>query len=173
MDTKQNIGASIKYASSISVLLRALKNQRVTKINKILKVIDPMDRIFVTYEIAEQLSIKGFREPCFVYYNDDKILNSHSSSPLDKCDYNSEPEQEDAEEPISAPMWQQVIDWFRRNHRIMICLDFYADGSFIEYHYKVSEPNTWKDCDIFVESGFETYEEARKVAIEKSLTLIK
>lgn len=80
MDTKQNIGASIKYASSISVLLRALKNQRVTKINKILKVIDPMDRIFVTYEIAEQLSIKGFREPCFVYYNDDKILNSHSSS---------------------------------------------------------------------------------------------
>ena len=42
----------------------------------------------------------------------------------------------------------------------------------IEYHFKISEPNTWRECDIFVESNFKTYEKARETAIEKALTLI-
>jgi hypothetical protein len=89
MKAKQNIhsgGCSIFYATTTTVSFTLQKSivriKRLQKIEKILKVIDPMDKIFVTYEIAEQLSLKGFRDPCFGYYNDYKIINSHSSSPL-------------------------------------------------------------------------------------------
>ena len=125
-----------------------------------------MKEQFVPYEIAKQLKEKGFTEPCFGIYDKNGYLYTKGSiySYLDD------------ETNIIAPLWQQVIDWFRDKHSIMICIDFYDEGSekepHIIYHFKISEPKTWYKCDIIVKSDYKTYPEARQAAIEHALTLI-
>lgn len=98
--------------------MQLLKEKQIldTKILKIhifgkLKIIK-MKKLFVPFEIGLILKNKGFKEPCLAYYDENNHeLRSHSVYPLDMCNYNSEPEQEYAQEPISAPLYQQVKEW--------------------------------------------------------------
>ena len=125
-----------------------------------------MNEQFVPYDIAVSLKEKGFNDPCIGYFWREKLYICENQNGV-----LNPPRGYDDIPAISAPLWQQAIDWLRNNFKIMICLDFYSDNN-IEYHYKISEPNTWDECDIFVESGFKKYEDARKVSIMKALTLI-
>lgn len=122
---------------------------------------------FVPFEIALKLKEKGFDQQCLAYYNTDpylKIPVFNLTKPFEH------------EWVLPTPLWQQVIDWLREKHSIMICVDFYNEGSekepHIIYHFKISEPKTWHYCDIIVKSDYKTYPEARQVAIENALTLI-
>ena len=134
-----------------------------------------MKELFVTYEIAIKLKALGFTEPCLAYYGKsligELIGNIWNGYPIEL----SLPDNS-IHVDAYAPLWQQVIDWFREKHRIMIVVDFYTNGSrentTLEYHFKISEPNTWHEQDIFVRSDFKTYADAQAKAIELALTLL-
>lgn len=73
-----------------------------------------MKHLFVPYEIALKLKEKGFDEPCFGYF----IENSPNYVYHDTIHSNvwnnftgaTQPESIDK---LKAPLYQQVIDWFR------------------------------------------------------------
>ncbi len=76
-----------------------------------------MEKLFVSYEIAIKLKEKGFSEWCFGVYTPEFKCVSHygvgeSFTGMWQNGFNSN--------DITAPMHQQVIDWFRENHNINI-----------------------------------------------------
>lgn len=127
---------------------------------------------FVEFEIAVLLKQKGFDEPCLAYFKGNEELelcNGVTNTSLNSGII--------VRVLHAAPLWQEVIDWLNNSHNIMIALDWYIEdgepGEYIkEYHYRISEPNTWNECDIVVKSGFDSSYNARKDAIIEALKLI-
>lgn len=78
-----------------------------------------MKKQFVTYEIALKLKELGFDEECFGYYS-----KQHDDSYF-LCIYQQEDEY--SKERLEAPLWQQVIDWFREKHDIIINIFYEKD----------------------------------------------
>ena len=67
------------------------------------------------FEISLAIKSLGFVEECFAYY-----IIKESKDPIryGYQDHNMETIGDD--NICSAPIWQQVIDWFRENHNIHI-----------------------------------------------------
>ena len=83
-----------------------------------------MKHLFVPYEIALQLKEKGFREECFAYYQDNLLefssptfhqKHKNSIDNIGTVHWN----MEDIDD-VSAPLYQQVIDWLWNNYKILI-----------------------------------------------------
>lgn len=73
---------------------------------------------FVSCKIAEELKNLGFNEPCIARFNNgqfqmNKLGNwyKHNSGEIEK-------------HYISAPLWQQVINWFIIKYDIHLLIDF-------------------------------------------------
>lgn len=123
-----------------------------------------MKHLFVSYEIAKLLKEKGFDENCLYYYYVDNELSSmnedgkplwmnHNNSIFSTC--------------YSAPLKQQVIDWFRDKHKTQLFLDYtYNDG--FHYGYKWVKSNG----EFGTKWGWETPEEAFDNVIKEFLKLI-
>lgn len=77
-----------------------------------------MKQLFLPYELALIAKEKGFDEQCLAYYGDDKEVRQvdgiggrfHTSS-------NAE-----IKDKITAPLYQQIINWFIKEYRIKIRL---------------------------------------------------
>ena len=147
-----------------------------------------MKQQFVPYEIALKLKDKGFDEECLgtyqirsanpsymygkiAYYDIEtnkvpKLCIEHS-----KIQKNSYLENEIFNDvkwgSIAAPLWQQVIDWFLEEHKLLITITSCSQESW-QFHIQRPGDNLntmWKE-------DFYSYNEARKTAIEHTLTLI-
>ena len=128
-----------------------------------------MQKEFVTYKIALKLKELGFDEPCFGFWNVSQINNSLQELKYGMCVFkNTSTELSKYPKNVLAPLWQQVIDWFREKHNIHISIPNYYDGWSIdirgfkqninlEYH---SEPG------ICLENYYETREQAILKVIE-------
>jgi hypothetical protein len=69
-----------------------------------------MKHLFVPYELALLAKEKGFNESCFMfYYNDGDGLTDDG---IFKTGTDSN--------PCNAPLYQQLVDWFRVKHNIQI-----------------------------------------------------
>lgn len=84
-----------------------------------------MQKEFVTYDIAFELKKLGFNEPCLAYWNGAKEpyrLGGDSTLPISKITTYKNTNDEGVKWGIqvSAPLYQQVIDWFFNNHNILI-----------------------------------------------------
>lgn len=120
-----------------------------------------MKNLFVPYEIAKQLKEKGFNEVCFTNYSKNATLMSVDSASgsinTDLSDY----------EDCSAPLYQQVIDWFRNTHKIIIesrPLNTLGWWDALIYN---------QECErIYRDGGYKTYYEALTKAIEEAIKLI-
>ena len=118
-----------------------------------------MKKQFVTYEIALKLKELGFDEECCGAYmirtNGDKAFSQiHFMKPnYSKWD-------------VYAPLWQQIIDWFRETHRYFIYIT-HREG---KYGWKIDSDISYED---FSDTIYNTYEEAREKAILKAIDLIK
>lgn len=79
--------------------------------------------LFVSYEIAKKLKDKGFNEPCFSYFGDGR-LEIKDNRRASIYNYSSDIfDEEELKEPfliVLAPLYQQVVDWFREEHNILI-----------------------------------------------------
>jgi hypothetical protein len=73
---------------------------------------------FVSSKIARELKTLGFDEPCIARFNNEQFqMNKlgnwykHNSGEIEK-------------HYISAPLWQQVINWFIKEYDIHLSIDF-------------------------------------------------
>lgn len=78
---------------------------------------------FVTYEIALKLKELGFDEECFcTYYN--RILSRNPSHKIDATPIQGKPyvwkNSKVHNSIVCAPLWQQAIDWFWNNYKILV-----------------------------------------------------
>lgn len=96
-----------------------------------------MEKQFVTYEIALKLKELGFDEPCLAYFESvyDGLTQKHAG----RLVLGNKPEHLQSYKQLIyifgqnnqlAPLWQQVIDWLREKHSILIYPHFCEDGVF-------------------------------------------
>ena len=167
-----------------------------------------MEKQFVTYEIALKLKELGFDESCFGYYTpmkdwmmkgkySDGKLRFHGPNwaNVDNSMYfmyivNSFGDRESTVKNsdftksitnVAVPLWQQVIDWFRDEHDIVIEIvrqkyfDTYANSYAYEVACKVYKNKELEGSAVIRDNKnnhiFYSYEEAREQAILKALEL--
>lgn len=124
-----------------------------------------MKHLFVPYDIARQLKEKGFNKECFGIYgnNKDLILD-------DEWLYSTNVETMSETENPTAPLYQQVIDWFREKHGIMVYADYAFEnkGKFFGAYCGLN--GKYSDTEITDKQN--SYYEALTKAIEAALKLI-
>ena len=120
-----------------------------------------MKKQFVTYEVALKLKELGFDEECLGYFgiqNELKIEISYNSDPnLIRRNF------------ISAPLWQQVIDWFREKHNIYIYIKPVFDNldKSEMYQWEMKIKNR-----VFIKNGdYKDFYETREQGILKAIEL--
>ncbi len=102
-----------------------------------------MKELFVPYEIALKLKEKGFNEPCLGTYLTKHSIKEGKLYPAEKdCDITPEFDEDGYEnfiviknsdcegvpQYISAPLYQQVQDWFRKTHNMIIGVNYFDSG---------------------------------------------
>lgn len=122
-----------------------------------------MNKLFVPYEIAKALKEKGFDEPCLSYwYTTNSVDPKIRVKDMSYDGYINEPDQH-----TTAPLYQQVFDWFRENHKIHIGIGLYYDG------FDVDVRNFNNDTSFETHHKVLEYYEALNIAIIEALKLIK
>ena len=109
-----------------------------------------MEEQFVTYEIALKLKELWFDEECFGYFrNRDKFLCLGADSRVQR-------------DSTLAPLWQQVIDWFREKRDIHLYLPKSVYGGYV---YVVDAK--------YSDTIYANFYDAREQAILKAIELCK
>jgi len=73
-----------------------------------------MKNLFVSYEIAKMLKDVGFDEPCLASFNE-KYNRSKTIRSLKDYKNSNHPNGN-----VTAPLYQQVTEWFRDEHNLHI-----------------------------------------------------
>ena len=133
-----------------------------------------MNHLFVPYEIALQLKEKGFDEFCIGLFNEEGL---QYDGEIYSFPFHNSLTKEGAVDPsiVAAPLYQQVIDWFREKHNIDILLEI-TYGSHIsknsgDWFYFTVYNSKNKKAKRFFEGDFDKYKALRN-AIEGALNLI-
>ncbi len=138
-----------------------------------------MKELFLNYKLSLLAKEKGFDEPCFAGYNDGGVLlfyhpndDAYTSTDIEEYDFKGLMDWEN----ISAPLYQQIIDFFREKHNIHIVID---DGpedlgySYIIYYYMSRGQRVKEGFGHNEENKIEyTYYQALDKAIEEAFKLI-
>ena len=86
---------------------------------------------FVTYELAVKLKEKGFRRPCILYYNSDKVRTWFNEPYIAKNFIPTTLGNDD----VLAPTISQVLKWLREEKKIHIVIDF---DSTMNWYYQIA-----------------------------------
>lgn len=135
-----------------------------------------MKHLFIPYELATELKAANYDEPCFMtYYGEgnihghdpDKLYISYGTRNSDLLAYNYSHGQNKGN--VTAPTYQQVIDWFREKHKLFISItlqtpydlrvDIYGEGKEILYGTN--------------KFSIEQYYAAYNTAIQEAIKLLK
>ena len=143
-----------------------------------------MKKQFVTYEIALKLKELDFDKECLAWFDENKkiqiasdVYKKWTSKPLTNLNiikvFNID--------CITAPLYQQVTDWFREKHNIHIEIELTDNTMQFYYQYCIvdSKNRECHDEDMIDQATriynynerFNTYEEAREQAILKTIEL--
>jgi len=93
-----------------------------------------MKHLFVPYELALLAKEKGFDEPCLTNFNHNKNFDTRLISDVGFCDCANRNLHKGC---VSAPLYQQIVDWFRDVHKILILPDIYSRA----YSHASASPN--------------------------------
>lgn len=102
-----------------------------------------MKEQFLPLGLSQQLRNKGFNEPCLAKYakwnTDEMELYPHSQefSKGPYIEYTCNSHYENDENKITAPLYQQVLDWFWNKYEIGIC--FYRDHRGMWFNISYNE----------------------------------
>ena len=143
-----------------------------------------MIKQFTTYKIALELKKLGFDEKCPYWYVHSSFHKEGEGDLGDSFRWvrNSDHIENDGDERIwvTAPLWQQAIDWLREKHRLYIgVLPYRDDSTELCWYYTLvddSEPMyniLLNDIDLSCSDNFNLYQNAREKAILKAIELIK
>lgn len=138
-----------------------------------------MEEQFVAYEMALKLKELGFNEPCFGFWDKPYDKWTLTLQYPNELDYGYINKYDNIK--VSAPLWQQVVDWLRikRNIHIEITRHENGWGSYLSkekfgerfvkgYYAKI--PFFYID-NIEVDCSFRSYEVAREEAILQAIEL--
>lgn len=129
-----------------------------------------MKKLFVTYDVAFRLRQLGFNEKCFGFWMVSERTKGKPKLYQTIRKLNADCVRDDT---CSAPLYMQVVDWFRDEHKIYISpreswsfddtLEFVVtvNGTYVN-HGRTDKPI----------NRFDTYYEALEAGIRKALTLI-
>lgn len=116
------------------------------------------EELFVDYDIALKLKKLGFNEECLYYYDSFAYVGSSSAF---WQNYNT------SENLVSRPLWQQVIDWLREKHNLIVYVRSTYKPLEADKKYYISFIDSW-GC---LENYDLDYNEAIKKVIIKALEL--
>ena len=119
-----------------------------------------MKNLFVPYELALKLKEKGFDERCFNYYKENGMLHE-----VDVY----HPKMMVRTECV-APLYQQVVDWFREEHGYHIEVEI-GTQEFSYFIYNILKDRKETGTETVYFNG--SYYQALIKATEESLKLIK
>lgn len=128
---------------------------------------------FLTFEIAQKLKEKGFREECLAYYdvNDNVglLYNTQYSDDIIPCQYTDLLAShnigegmlvDDSDYCVDAPFISQVLKWLRNEKKIFINVDVRTN---LEWYYEVWNIN--KKLSVLGNVDFNKSESYEKSAI--------
>ncbi len=126
-----------------------------------------MKHLFVPLTIAKLLVEKGFNEPCIAFYDYKSELTIFEQHPETNitCYKNSEVRQEGN---VLAPLNQQVIEWFAKEHKIYICIDSIREDYFLFALWSFTGKKNIHDEG----ESFENYNDCLTNAIKEASTFI-
>lgn len=125
-----------------------------------------MEKKFVTYPIALMLKELGYNEPCFKVYDEKGFLQDEDV--MDKLKLIK----------VLAPLWQDVIDWFRKTYHLHIKY-MIEDADYIydkTWDYGIFDIDWGGDREVrylIRDFNYKTFEEAREASILKAIEIIK
>jgi hypothetical protein len=134
--------------------------------------------MFIPYELAVIAKEKGFNEPCINYYSKinkqlSYLINGVVMLKVDDYNLNNH---------TSAPLYQQIVDWLREKHKILITIEllrFAYDAEKDNIHepdnifkYKIVKLDTWFSSYIENTHQDKDYYKALNKAIKQALDLI-
>lgn len=86
-----------------------------------------MKHLFVPYELALLAKEKGFNEPCIAEYFHKELTfytnedDEYSGECVELTAYKNESLNHfDVKNTVSAPLYQQLVDWFREKHSLSV-----------------------------------------------------
>lgn len=121
-----------------------------------------MKQKFVPYNIGVKLREKGFNEPCFGFFNEKHEFQGF----VDCWNYNT---NSDFKMFPTAPLYQDVVDWFREKHKIIIDVR----TMWINKAIGLSEIDSFvPHCNHDIDEEYKDYYEAFNRAIERAIELI-
>ena len=135
-----------------------------------------MKHLFVPYELSKELKELGFDEPCIGFYKEDdtrlRAVDQHWGNSITGVCKNLGYEISDI---ILAPMFSQVIKWFREKYQLHGMVDIiYVNPS--HWYYRIERLQTKDDYLYHSEDDqleFETYEEAEYNCLKKLIDFAK
>ena len=118
------------------------------------------------YNLASIAKTKGFDLPVLAAYDRCEMLSSHSRGVFNPLNYNSK----NGGDYVSAPLYQEIVDWFREKYGLWIELQLDTNAKMIDiaiYDINASQEATHV-------SGISTlnYYEALNKAIQEAFKLI-
>ena len=133
-----------------------------------------MKEQFVSYKIALKLKELEFDEVCFAHYCNGDLITKTAILKSSTMQYyqqnNINPSNQYKGKKCTAPLWQQVIDWFRefKNIVIEVWYDNTQDDGF-PWLYEIYINNKEHEHNG---SYYDSFYEAREQAILKAIELI-
>lgn len=131
-----------------------------------------MKKLFISYELAEQLKIKGFNEPCIAFYSIEKkeLLTVHQFSNFEFNFGTNDDNKFLTIKVVACPLYQQVIDWFREKHNMhinpMSIINFEEDEYRVEIEWD-------KGKKSYITKTYNNYYEPLNNAIQKAINILK
>lgn len=121
-----------------------------------------MKNLFIPYELSVLAKQKGFNEPCFSFYYDNNFEFWKEQDVLKSIEFPFDTVS------CNAPLYQQIVDWFREkhNHVIMIKKDWHK-GKLMGWECVIEQKDGFIDCGTF-----KTHNAALNKAIEETFKLI-
>ena len=146
-----------------------------------------MKEQFVSYEIALKLKELGFDEKCLAsYYTDDernyakdgtydcrqKISSSIDFDPF-KEEFDNFYINSNETYYVSAPLWGQVIDWFRDKYNLVSEIFHNPEYEWKNWKYRFYWTTERLRLSNISDGHYETYEEAELACIKKLIEIAK
>lgn len=139
-----------------------------------------MKNQFVTYEIALAVKKLGFNEPCFAYFKGSEFRFAINVNDRITCRLFILKDSSDLlNEDCIAPLYQQVIDWFREKYKLNIRFDFVDIDrcAFVIENLSNIAPNfgipeILEASSVANKEDFISYFKAREQAILKAIQII-
>jgi len=132
-----------------------------------------MKNLFVPYELAVIAKEKGFNETCLAIFEDKNTLWYGG------LEYDADGHfKNENSSNICAPLYQQLVDWFREKHNLFIKISIEeTNNSFEEKVYDHcilnmfwgEEKEIHRECNGY---NYKSYYEALNKAIEEAFKLI-